>query len=645
LLRLVLWLALMLASFPSVPLAATYYVDCELGRDSNSGTSATAAWQTLARANQGTYGPGEQILLKRGCQWVGPGFRARGSGSAAAPIVLGDYGEVTLPRPLIDGVGPHEPAVLLQNVQHWVVCNLELTQHGQTPQALDANNEKGKDADQYSDEYMRAVVHILGLGAANDANCGEECTVRDIRLENLVVRDGSWTGIYASGGFYQLRTARFGVVEQLRIQNVESFGHHKAGIVVTCTYYQTRLYATSNVWILDSHLHDNGGDGAMVGPVRNALLEGNLCAYNGRLRNARVGCWTWDSENTTIQFNESHHNMTPLNNNKARDGAGFDLDLGTENGMLQYNWAHDNEGEGFLLLSWPVGFGFERGESHNVQMRYNLSERDGKKLAGAITIFGGVTPAVLYNNTIYYEPDRLAGTDMFNGEGGALTSSIFGKSGRPDVKLYNNLFIINGRRNPAAVSNNAWTDGAGTFACDNNLWWRVEGGARFQWGGSAITSWASWLANGFDAHGLNLDPRVSGAFGGGPAAYLLTAGSPALERGRIVTEALRGMGRQDGFGTSTPQGTTYDLGAFERRVGPDPAAPRIASISRQADGSWRIQFVGVAGGSYFVETSGDLRAWHRAGRATERAPGAFEFIESSQVPQFYRAVANGLRSL
>ena len=34
-------------------------------------------------------------------------------------------------------------------------------------------------------------------------NCGEGCTVRNIVLNNLVVRDGSWNGIYASGGFYR----------------------------------------------------------------------------------------------------------------------------------------------------------------------------------------------------------------------------------------------------------------------------------------------------------------------------------------------------------------------------------------------------------------------------------------------------------
>jgi hypothetical protein len=625
--------------------AATFHVDCTNGRDANSGLSPATAWQTIARANQQTYGPGDRILLRRGCVWQGPGFKASGNGSVGAPILLADYGDTNLPRPVIDGVGAHEPAVLLQNVQHWTVRNLELTQHGQTPQNLDPNNEKGKDADQYSDEYMRAVVHVLGLGPPDDTACGEACTVRNVRLENLVVRDGSWNGIYASGGFYQLRSARFGYVDHLVIQGVESFNHHKAGIEITCTYYKTRLYATSNVWVLDSHLHDNGGDGVMVGPVRHGLLDGNLCEYNGRLRNARVGCWTWDSENTTIQFNESRHNMIPLNNGKARDGSGFDLDLGTENGLLQYNWSHDNEGEGYLLLSWPIGFGYERGVSHNLQMRYNLSERDGKKLAGGITVFGGVSPAVICNNTVYYEPDRLAGTEMFNGEGGAVTTSVFGKSGKPDLRVYNNLFIVNGRNNPAAASNGLWSDGVGTFTFDNNLWWRAEGGLRFQWGGTVVNSWSAWQAEGFDANGVNADPLVVGPLGGGPGAYRLTAGSPAIDRGRVVTEALRGMGPQDAFGMAIPQGSAYDIGAAEFRagaVGPGPA--RLAGISRQADGSWRLEFAGAAGRNYFVESSPDLRAWSGLGAATESSPGVFVFTERSGAPaRFYRAVMRGWR--
>jgi len=635
-------LSVCLATASCLP-AVTYYVDCQNGNDSNEGMTPLSAWQTIDRANQTSYGPGDSILLKRGCAWHGAGFRAQGNGSVPLPITLADYGDTTLPRPLVDGVGAHEPAVLLQNVQNWIVRNLELTQHGQTPQNLDSNNEKGKDADQYSDEYMRAVVHVLGLGPPNNPNCGESCTVRNIRLENLVVHDGSWNGIYASGGYYQLRTATYGYVDNLVIANVESFNNHKAGVEVTCTYYQTRIYATTNVFVLDSHLHDNGGDGAMVGPVRNALLDGNECDHNGRIRNARVGCWTWDSENTTIQFNESHHNMTPLTDSKARDGSGFDLDLGTENGMIQYNYSHDNEGEGFLLLSWPVGYGYSRGESHNLQMRYNISERDGKKLGGGITVFGGVAPAVIYNNLIYYEPDRLAGTPMFNGEGGVITTSIFGKSGRPDLRIYNNIFITNGRTNPAATSNTLWSDGSGTFTFDNNIWWRAEGGVQFQWGNVLINSWSAWQAKGFDPNSLNTNPIVFGPLGSGPRAYFLSPFSPARDRGRTVMDALRGMGTQDAFGAWTAQGTAYDIGAAEYRlVFPDPGAARFSGFAN-LNGGHRMRLTGAVGRSYRIDKSSDFQSWVSAGNATEISPGLFEFLARSEAPQhFYRAVARGV---
>ncbi len=631
---------------PPLP-AATFHLDCDNGFDGNDGRSPATAWRSILRANQAIYGPGDMILLKRGCRWTGVGFKARGLGSVEAPVVLADYGAPELPAPIIDGVGTHEPAVLLQNVQNWTVRNLELTQHGQIPQALDANNEQGKDADSTSDEYMRAVVHVLGIGSPGEANCGEGCTVRNIRLENLIVHGGSWNGIYASAGYYQLRTGTFGTLDTLVIQNVESFNHHKSGIDITSTYFKTPSYAASNIWVLDSYLHDNGGDGVIVGPVRHGVLEGNVCSFNGRIRNARVGCWTWDSTDTVIQFNESHHNMTPLNNNRARDGAGFDLDLGTENGILQYNWSHDNEGEGFLLLSYPVGFGYSRGESHNVQMRYNLSERDARKLAGAITLFGGVSPAVIYNNTIYYEPNRLAGSVMFNGEGGAVATSIYGRSGKPDARFYNNVFITNPRTNPSALANEAWSDGAGTFTFDNNLWWHLDGPVRFQWGSTVVAAWTGWQARGFDANGLNVEPQMPGPWGGGPRAFHLAASSPAIDRGRPVTDALRGMGFQDALGTSIPQGLAYDIGAFEHGILPaDPAAARFLKASQLVEGTWRVEFLGAQGRSYIMESSGDLRVWPRIGPARELSPGRYEFLDHAGGGQrYYRAAVRGLQSL
>ena len=536
-----------------------YYVNCATGSDSNNGLSPSTAWRTTTRANQQTYTAGDQILFARGTVCSGAAFKPVGNGAVGNPVIIADYGTGNLP--VIDGVGAHEPAIFLLNVQNYTVRNLDLTQHGQTPQVI---KDDGKDSDQQSDEYMRAIVHILGLGPIGVQACGEACTVRNIRLENLKVHDGSWNGIYGGAGYYQLDTNTFGYIDNLVVTGVESWNNNKSGMDVTSTYTKTVTYGSTNIQALNSYWHNNGGDGVVVGPADHILIDGNEASYNGQLRDARLGLWTWDSHDTTIQFNNSHHNMTPENTSGARDGGGFDCDLGSEDCMMQYNWSHDNQGEGFLIMTWPIGYGYSRGVSHNIQMRYNISERDAKKLACPITVFGGVLPGVVYNNTIYYEPARLAGSPMFQAEGGAFCSSIWGKSGTPTMHVYNNIFISNGTVNPNAVSNLVWTDSKGTFFFNNNLWYRVEGGVRFFWGRSAITTWSGWQAKGFDAQGYNANPLITGALGGGPNAYLLQATSLAINHARVVTEALRGMGTRDYFGTTTPQGGAYDIGAAER---------------------------------------------------------------------------------
>ena len=98
---------------------------------------------------------------------------------------------------------------------------------------------------------------------------------------------------------------------------------------------------------------------------------------------------------------------------------------------------------------------------------------------------------------------------------------------------------------------------------------------------------------------------------------------------------------------ATPQGRTYDIGAFEHRVTyPDPAAARILRASRQMDGSWLVAFAGLSGRSYLVEFSADLQSWATAGLATEKSPGLYEFIDlSGDSPRYYRVVARGLRGL
>jgi hypothetical protein len=585
---------------PGRPL--TYYVSCA-GHDGARGTSSTAPWATLTRASKQDYRPGDQILLQRGCVWNGT-LQATGSGTAASPVVVSDYGTGTPPRL----VGDKASALVLRNVSGWTVQDLDLTQVGQTPQPLDSTNEHGKDHDPNSDQHMKPVVDVRALGPSGTRNCGASCTDSDITLRNLVVHDGQWDGIYVGAGYSDPDKGVFGYVRHITIQGVESRGNQAAGIDLAGTFTREITYQLSDVAVLDSYVHDNGGDGAVMGQVQRGLIQGNRCAYNGRIRNARVGCWAWDSKGVTIQYNEADHNMTPLEGPAASDGGGLDLDMGAVDSTMQYNWTHDNEGEGYLLEGPAPGEGFQSSTSNDT-VRYNVSERDGQKESGGITVVGGVNAAWIYNNTVYHVATRPADTNILSGTGGDLTTLTYGDLGSPVVHVDNNVFLSDGRANPTADDTNFWSDGKATLFFDHNLWDRIEGGVAFHMGGSELTSWAAWQGRGFDAHGENRDPGMTGPLGSGPTGYQLQSGSAAIGLGANLTQAPLGMGDRDYFGTQIPRSGGYDLGALAHTSTPSTrnsnatvapqvvVSPSVHVASLETTGSSGKPAPGVARGS------------------------------------------------
>jgi hypothetical protein len=88
----------MLLGVANIARAATvYYIDCNGGNDSNPGTATSSAWKTPAAASKVTFGPGDQILLLRGCVWNGS-LIINGSGQSGSPIAVNAYGGGNIPR-------------------------------------------------------------------------------------------------------------------------------------------------------------------------------------------------------------------------------------------------------------------------------------------------------------------------------------------------------------------------------------------------------------------------------------------------------------------------------------------------------------------------------------------------------------------
>jgi hypothetical protein len=81
----------------SVASATTYYVSSSTGNDANSGTSSSAAWQTIAHVNGQSFNPGDSILFKRGDVW-NESLAPASSGTSGNPITFDAYGAGAAPN-------------------------------------------------------------------------------------------------------------------------------------------------------------------------------------------------------------------------------------------------------------------------------------------------------------------------------------------------------------------------------------------------------------------------------------------------------------------------------------------------------------------------------------------------------------------
>jgi hypothetical protein len=111
-------------------LGTSYYVDANLGSDSNDGLSAATPWQSLSKVNSTTFSSGDQILFKSGASWSGQ-LSPKGSGTGGNPIIINSYGGTS--KPVINGNvtgdanGFSAGSVYLYNQVYWDINNLEIT--------------------------------------------------------------------------------------------------------------------------------------------------------------------------------------------------------------------------------------------------------------------------------------------------------------------------------------------------------------------------------------------------------------------------------------------------------------------------------------------------------------------------------------
>ena len=447
---------LALGSLPSISLVATdYFLDAQTGNDRSKGTSAATPWRSLERINQVHLKPGDSIFLKAGDVFVGQ-FFSDDSGAKGQPITLTRYGDG--PQPEIAAQGLHQSAVLLENVSHWIVDGIEITNTGEVPKA----------------KRRGLLLRANGGGVYGS-----------VVLRNLTVRDVNGSVSKNEGGGTAIRWEVDGRrkptrIDDLLIENCHILRCDRDAIKSWMDPWYDLSNLSTNVVIRGNTLEDIGGDGIVPIGTDRALVEYNRL-YGARQRidgldtkevtqyaGPSIGIWPWSSKNTQIRFNEVWGYAGTF------DGQGLDSDFNCDGTLFEYNLSADNAGGFFLICDWSKHR--DSGQSignANTTIRHNVSFND--HLRGFV--FNGPVRGVAVHgnivfNTIEDELQLIVDTPW---EAKRFTES---------AQITDNLFYTTGT---AQIYQGTW-DGSGmglwraqkrinreSFQFSGNAYTRVEG--------------------------------------------------------------------------------------------------------------------------------------------------------------------------
>lgn len=368
-------------------LGIIYYIDADMGKDSNSGLSEKKAFASLDKANSLELKAGDRLLFKAGTSYYGQ-LKPKGGGSPEQPVIIGKYGGDK--KPVIHGEGKYLSTVHIYNMAYVELSELEITNTGEERH----NGRRG------------VIIEAENFGVS-----------RHIILDNLYIHDVNGSLVKSDGGGSAILWKNHGrevktKFDSLIIQHCHLENCARNGINARGYTRRDQWHPSTNVIIRHNLLEGIPGDGIVPIGTDGAVIEYNVmrdCPDILSHKEAAAGIWPWSADNTIIQYNE-------VAGHKAKwDGQGFDSDWNCRNTTIQYNYSHDNYG-GFLLVCNNGGNYNTTGNigTFNTIVRYNISVNDGIRpyeterrgpFSPIMHISGPVENTLIYNN-IFILPER-----------------------------------------------------------------------------------------------------------------------------------------------------------------------------------------------------------------------------------------------
>ena len=553
-------------------IGTTYYVSSVNGDDANPGTSQDEPFQSLSKINEITLGPGDQVLLEKGSVFDSQYLHIKegSKGSEAAPIIISTYGDGARPQINANGTGvwyqsygqqlgnaQHKwqgnvsSAVLLKDVEYIEISGLEITN--------DRDRGELHPEDAGKPWNGKNVMDRTGV-AGMTQNIG---TADHIVLDDLYVHDvdgNVYNKHMLNGGIYFIAAlptneTQTGIprYNDLQITNCHVENVYRWGIAAAYTAYWgkfttdelpdsvMRQYGHSNVVISNNYMKDVGGDAITTMYCDRPIVENNVSDGAAKYINTtdynatdfgRVAAaiWPWKCKNAVFQYNECFDTKNAGRGNG--DGQAWDADSG-DGTLYQYNYSHGNSGGAVMFCLQ---------QAVNSTFRYNISQND---MIGPLNIPSN-PDAHIYNNTFYIAQGvPLIRPDMKNGAATIENNIIYYSGTSPktetwytnDKVTYNNNLYYNYSNIPDRDTN-AVNVSAGTPVLADP--------------GTAPTTVS---VDGTARPHSN--PAQNTVFDG----YKLAEDSPAIDKGKVITDANGFAVEKDFFGNTIT--TIPEIGAAE----------------------------------------------------------------------------------
>ena len=289
--------------------------------------------------------------------------------------------------------------------------------------------------------------------------------------------------------------------------------------------------------------------GEPTAEAHGIVLRNNFCHNN-----SRWGIFSGYAEGIHVQNNETSYSGTE---------HGIYVSNSSDNPVISGNRSHHNYASGIQINADPALPG--DGIISNALIDSNIIYENGVGGAAGINL-ASVTFSVIRNNLLYNNhAGGIAGWDDGDGtQWGThndkfLNNTIVQPSdgrfvisflnGSTNNQVNNNILLHLGTRGSINVDSTSEPGLNSDYNVVVNVFSYNDG--------STFISLSSWQARGHDAH--SFISTTSALFvNSGANDYHLKSGSPAIDKGITVTDVLKDLD-----GNSRPQGSAYDIGAYE----------------------------------------------------------------------------------